>query len=67
MYKVPVPSNKFVYSLFNDAFSVAYTIWRRMKWYVIYELKGMWKDAVVVQLKVLSLHLHEGTEENHEK
>jgi hypothetical protein len=31
------------------------------------ELERMWKEVVVASFKVLAWHLHEGTEENHEK
>jgi hypothetical protein len=35
-------------SLFYDAFSVTKTIYNRVKgWYVIDELAGIWKDAIL--------------------
>jgi len=34
---------------------------------VIYELVGMWKEAVVAHFKVLCQHLSRGTEEGHDK
>jgi hypothetical protein len=57
----------FIYSLFNDAFSVTQTIQRWMKgWYVNDDqLNKMWKQAVIAELKALSQHLCEGTEEIH--
>jgi hypothetical protein len=57
----------FIYSLFNDAFSISDYIASNKRMIVNNELERMWKETVVAQFKVLSRHLPGGTEGNHEK
>jgi hypothetical protein len=55
----------FTYAVFNDAFISPDSISSDGK--MIIKLHWMWKEMVVACFEVVSLHLAEGNEENHEK
>lgn len=50
-----------IYNLFNNAFSVSWTIWQQMKkWHMNDELVSIWKKAVVGYYELLSCICYEG-------
>jgi hypothetical protein len=53
-----------VYSLFNDAVSSSYYV--ALNYGTNNELEKIWKEVVLTYFKVLSWHLIEATEKNHE-
>jgi hypothetical protein len=56
---------RFLYPSINDAATIYDDTAQNVK--IIYELAGIWKEAIVACLKVLSWHSPGRTGKNHEK